>query len=430
MNQSPLTLPRHRPLGLLLLSCVTLILVFGAGWVIVRVVSLIGSVVAPVALALLLTGLLMPLHLLLNHRLRLSRYAAAGLTVLGSTTVLMGVVLLSGAEIVSGVNALRQDTVIRIDQLEQTVIDSPIPVGREQLRDGLDQVQQWLSGNAGDISRGVLSIGTTAGGVLVGGLLALVVTFFFLAQGDVIWSWLVCLLPAEWRGRVHQAFRRGWVTLGTYAKMQIVISGADAIGIGIGAAVLGLPFLLPMILIVFLLCFIPILGAWLSGALVVLVALAFEGPVAAVIMLVVVVVVQQLESNLLSPFLMGKAVNLHPLAIMLAVASGSYLMGLFGALFTVPFLAVINTVALYFSGRDMFPALAEGGSALTDSARTLSGDRPETTPPRRVGEVSPAWMAWARRTDAERAAEQSAHEEGAHPDDHRLIRVNPDDAGG
>lgn len=381
--------PVLRSLTWLSLSVVT---IAAALWIVGQVLAMAQSVLIPVALAVLLTGLLMPVQVVLNHRLRLPRHAAAALTVGGALAAILAMLYIAGAELYHGITAVRSSTVIGLDELERLVVESPLPIGREQLAELFDRGRAWLIENQGAISRGAVQAGSTATGLLASGLLALVSTFFFLAQGDRIWSWLVSLWPRRHRRRVHEAFRRGWVTLSTYAKVQIVIAGVDALGIGAGAMVIGLPFLVPLTALVFLLCFIPILGAFLSGALVVLVALVFKGPVLAIVMLLIVLAVQQLEGNVLSPYLMGKAVSLHPLVVILGVAGGTYLFGLIGALFTVPMLAVANTVALYLGGTDMFPQLAHGGSALTDPARRLAGDRRPVPLPSRIGHATPSTL--------------------------------------
>jgi predicted PurR-regulated permease PerM len=149
------------------------------------------------------------------------------------------------------------------------------------------------------------------------------------------------------------------VSLGHYARTQVLVAGVDAVGIGIGALALRLPFVLPLTLLVFLSSFIPIVGAILSGAVAVLIALVVKGPVAALVMFGVVLVVQQLETHVLQPFLMGRAVALHPLAVLVAVALGSYLLGIVGALFAVPTLAFGNAVVRYWTGSDPVPSLGE-----------------------------------------------------------------------
>ncbi len=172
-----------------------------------------------------------------------------------------------------------------------------------------------------------------------------------------MWSWVVNLLPRSVRERVHQAGRRGLVTLSAYTRTQILVALVDAVGIGIGAAILRVPLALPLATLVFVGSFIPIVGAIVTGAVAVLVALVAHGPVIALIMLGVVLLVQQLEGHILQPFLMGHAVSLHPVAVLLVVTAGSMAAGIVGALFAVPIAAVLNTVVLYLHGHDKFPQL-------------------------------------------------------------------------
>ncbi|MEI2776171.1 MAG: AI-2E family transporter [Tetrasphaera sp.] len=272
-----------------------------------------------------------------------------------------------------------------------------------------------VQANSSDLARGVAGAGSRATSVMLGTFVALISTFFFLAEGDRIAAWIVELLPRSWRGRAYEAGRRGWVTLGTYAKMQAVVSGFDAIGIGIGAVLLGVPFVLPLIAITFVLCFIPVLGAVVSGALFVLVALAFKGWTTALIMLAVVVAVQQFESSVLGPILMGKAVSLHPLAVLLVVIGGTYLFGFVGALFAVPVAATLNTTAAYLAGRDPFPGLDGGGSALLSSPRQLADGIPKITTPRRLGEATPAWLRASRAQQPHGESEEEAPPESDAP---------------
>jgi putative heme transporter len=137
----------------------------------------------------------------------------------------------------------------------------------------------------------------------------------------------------------------------------VLVAAVDAVGIGIGALVLRLPFVLPLTVLVFLSSFVPIVGAIFSGAVAVLIALVDKGPVSALVMLLIVLAVQQIETHVLQPFLMGRAVALHPLAVIAAVASGSFLLGIVGALFAVPVLALANSVVRYYGGDDTVPTL-------------------------------------------------------------------------
>jgi predicted PurR-regulated permease PerM len=158
------------------------------------------------------------------------------------------------------------------------------------------------------------------------------------------------------------------------------VAFVDAVGIGVGAAIIGVPLALPLGVLVFLGSFIPVVGALVTGAIAVLLALVANGPVNALIMLAIVLGVQQLESHILQPLVMGKAVSLHPVAVILSVAAGSYLAGIPGALFSVPILAVANSSIRYIAGRTwehdevLATAGPEGSPALEPGADTTFTD--------------------------------------------------------
>lgn len=376
-----------------LLAAAVFLAVVLVGKAAAEMAGLFRPVLVPALLALLFTGLLMPLQILFNHKLGLNRHVGAALTLVVAIGGVGGLLYVSGAQLAQGVKEIVSTAEFQLSDIEKRIADSPLPVGRDQVRSAIDGIQGWLQDNQGDLAQGAIGGAYSAASFVFGAFLCIVATFLFLAQGDRIASWLILLFPQDWRSKVYEAGRRGWVTLGTYTKMQIVISGADAVGIGLGAWALGLPFVLPLTAITFILCFIPVVGAFASGALVVLVALAFKGPTTAIIMLVIVIAVQQLESDVLSPILMGKAVNVHPLVVLLGIAAGSYLIGFLGALFAVPVIATLNTMAKYLSGRDPFPRLADGGSALTDSPGKLVGEWDPPKTPKRLGDATPEWLA-------------------------------------
>ena len=149
----------------------------------------------------------------------------------------------------------------------------------------------------------------------------------------------------------------------------LAVAFVDAVGIGVGAAILGVPLALPLAVIVFLFSFIPIVGATLSGLIAVLIALVAKGPVTALILLGVVLLVQQVEGHILQPLLLGRAVKVHPLAIVFGIATGTLLAGIIGALLAVPIVAVIATVSGYLSaGRDRAVPVEPAGRADGDTA--------------------------------------------------------------
>ena len=199
---------------------------------------------------------------------------------------------------------------------------------------------------------GAGQVGSTAADIGTGFFIVLFSTFFMLSGGDRIWAWVVRLFPRTARSRVNGAGVRAWATLTAYVRATVIVAITDGAGVGIAAAVLGVPLALPLGVLVFLGAFVPIVGALVTGIVAVLVALVAKGPVVALVMLGAVIAVQQLESHVLQPFLMGRAVAVHPLAVILSIAAGVLLAGIVGGLFAVPIAAVVNVVAAYLSGGD------------------------------------------------------------------------------
>ncbi|MCR6493818.1 AI-2E family transporter [Cellulomonas sp. P24] len=343
-------------------------------------ITILKVIVVPVAVALLLTVLLLPLVRWLQRRARFPRAAASGTAVVGLLVVVIGLLTVAGRSIAKGISDLQTQAVAGVQELTEWLSSSPLNLTVADITGYIAKAQASITQNSGGLVSSALSVTTTVGHVVAGALIAMFCTFFFLLDGRAIWTWLVGLLPFEARERTHQAARRGFVTLGAYTRTQILVALVDAVGIGIGAAVLRVPLALPLAILVFLGSFIPIVGAVLTGIVAVLVALVSHGPVVAVIMLAVVLLVQQIEGHVLQPFLMGHAVSLHPVAVLLSVAAGSLVAGITGALFAVPIAAVVNTVVLYLHGHDKFPELGtDDHVALRPPRAAVAGTGAETS---------------------------------------------------
>jgi predicted PurR-regulated permease PerM len=367
----------------------------------------LGKVIwVPVVIALLLTVLLNPVAEWLVRVARLPRVLAAALCVLGLVGVVGGLLTLVGRQLVMGFGELYGQAQEGFSALLVYLAESPLGIDTEQIEGYLAQAQDQLQANSDTLVSGALAVTTTVGSVLAGTLIALFVLIFFLKDGPVIGAWLVRLMPTGARHRTWEAARRGLVTLSSYVRAQILVAFVDAVGIGLGAAILGLPLVVPLTVLVFLASFIPFVGAIATGAIAVLVALVDQGPGAAVVMLLIVLGVQQLEGNVLQPLLLGHAVSLHPVAVLLAVTAGSLTAGILGALLAVPLAATINTVVLYLHGNDKFPWLGRDPDGLDRRLATLAAPPPEprrlraATPPSGASIVPPA----ARAQDGAPAA--------------------------
>lgn len=204
-----------------------------------------------------------------------------------------------------------------------------------------------VGGDGGGLTSSAFGAASTAIEVLAGAGITLFAIIFFVHEGPRIWAWAVSLFPTGVRGHVDTAGRLSWHTLAAYARGTVVIAAIDAVGIGVGVALVGVPLAGPIAVLVFFSAFIPIVGALVSGFVAVLIALATQGLTSALLVTAIVIGVQQLEGQVLQPLIQGRMVALHPLAIVLAVAAGSTVAGLIGAVIAVPILAVVNVVVRY-----------------------------------------------------------------------------------
>lgn len=308
-------------------------------------------IVVPLAVAGLVSALLLP-GVRLLERAGLPRPAAVALTLLAALALVVGLLVLVGTQIATGFGDLRTQAGAGLAEVERWLSTGPLGLSGSQVEAYVQAAREQLSANSEQLVQGALRFTTTAGHVLTGFFLALFATFFFMHDGSRIWAWMVRLLPRDAREPVDHAARHGWVTLTSYVRATIVVALVDGVGIGVGAALLGVPLAAPLGVLVFLGAFVPIVGALLSGSVAVLVALVAEGPVTALLMLGVVIAVQQAESHLLQPLLLGRAVSLHPLGVVVAIAAGVILAGVVGALLAVPIVAVLNTVVHHLGDSD------------------------------------------------------------------------------
>lgn len=302
--------------------------------------SAVSQVVVPVAVALLMAALLAPASARLGRRL--PKGAAAGLTLLATIIVVGGLLTLVGTQFTKGFGELTGQLAAGVEQIRDfirttfNITDTEFDSYWEDLTTRIGE-----SGNIGSMAA---TVGLTAGHFIAGIFIALFTLFFLLYDGPGIWRWIVRLFPRAARDRVMSSGHIAWDQLSAFVRATVIVAFVDAVGISAGAAILKVPFALAIGVLVFLLSFIPIVGALISGSVAVLLALVAHGPGVALIMLAVVLGVQQLESHVLQPLLLGKAVHVHPLAVILAIAAGSIIAGIVGALVAVPFAAVLNAV--------------------------------------------------------------------------------------
>lgn len=310
------------------------------------IVAQLSFVVIPLLVALLLAAIIYPLHNLLL-RLKLPRPLAT----LVSIFSLIGIVVAILWTVISAISrnweSLQERSIAVYEDFEAFLLQSPLGVSEAQIQIWLEQIANNI--DTSSLLSGALSIGSSLGSLIVGLILALFALIFFINDGSRIWNFLLRLVPKNAKVAIDGAGNAGWGTFTTFVKAQIIVALIDAVGIGLGAWILGLPLALPIALIVFLGSFIPIVGAFVTGALAIFVALVYQGFTSAIIMLVIVIVVQQVEGQILQPFIIGKSVRIHPLAVVLAVTIGAFLAGIPGALFAVPLLALTNVFVRYIA---------------------------------------------------------------------------------
>jgi len=304
--------------------------------------------IVPLLISVLLAALAAPLAIALRA-IRFPRWLATLTTMVVFLAVITGLVWLVVGELVRGWESLRDRTIIAYDDFVLFLLDSPLEVSEAQLNTWFSALVEESNIDSAWLLSGALSVTSSVGSWLVGAGIALFALVFFIHDGARIWEYLVSWFPRLARPAVLGSGRAGWETLLSYVKVQIFVAFVDAVGIGLGAFFLGLPLVAPIAIGVFLGAFVPIVGGTVAAALAILVALVYEGPLTALIMLIIVLAVQQLEGQVLQPLVMGAAVRIHPLAVVLAVAAGGYLAGIPGVLFAVPVVAFINVAVKYLA---------------------------------------------------------------------------------
>jgi predicted PurR-regulated permease PerM len=330
-------------------------------------------IVVPLMIATLLSALLVPIASFLQRH-HWPRWLAIITSMVAFVSLVGGLVVLIVWQVRAGLPDLQRQSLEAWEEFKVFMLESPLHLSEDQLTEFGAEIWANVQRDSESLVSGAMSLGLTAGHFVAGLFLVVFATILIVIDGPTIWRWIVRLFPVKARPAVDGSGRAGWGTLTQFVKVQIFVAFIDAVGIGLGAAILQLPLVVPIAVAVFLGAFVPIVGAVLTGALAVFIALVFKDIVVALIMLGIVLLVQQVESHVLQPLIMGSAVKVHPLAVVLAVAGGGFLAGIPGALFAVPVVATLNVMITYIArGRWRDPlALAEaerfGRDAITDES--------------------------------------------------------------
>ncbi len=315
-----------------------------------KFLGMVSIVIVPVLIALLLTALLAPAVRWLTH-IKVHRSLATAIVVVAGLGAVVGTLTVVINQFVNGLPELTKNAAEGIQQIQTWLKNGPLHLTDRQMDSALKSVTDTINANKDTLTTGAITTATTVFEVLSGMFLVIFALFFFLRDGRIIWRFLLRLVPAPAREPLDRAGVASWASLGAYVRATVLVAFIDAVGIGIALAVLKVPFALPLAALVFLGAFIPIVGATLSGAVAVLVALVTNDPLTALLVLAAVILVQQVEGHLLQPLIMGRAVAIHPLAVIIGIAAGVVLAGIVGALIAVPLIAVLNTAVRSLSGR-------------------------------------------------------------------------------
>jgi len=319
-----------------------------------RVASALSLVVLPCLAALLLTALLHPLTARLR-KLGLPSLAATWSTILAAIAVLAGVGTLAANRVSADYPMLSAEVRHTARQIQSSLAGPPFHISSVRLQQYSNELVQFLTQHKSLVAGTVVTGGRIVLELLTGLVLTVFITFFLLKDYERIWNWLVSRLRPAARERATKAGMAAWDALEHYVRGTTLVAAIHAIAIGLALWILGVPLLVPLIILVFLAAFVPLVGILVVGALAILVTLGTRGWLAAVILLAVFLLENQIESHLLQPLVVGRIVRLHPLAIILVLAVGGIVAGIAGAIVAVPAAAAISHAWPYLRSTQTAP---------------------------------------------------------------------------
>jgi predicted PurR-regulated permease PerM len=327
-----------------------LLVIAGAAYIVFHVIGFLAVLVIPVVVALLITALVVPVVDWLEEA-GVRRGVGSILVVALTIATVAALLTFAGQQVANGADDLANSTVDGLQKIRDWLQDGPLHASDSQINDYIQRIQDGITKQTqeGGVVGRVTEVSSAVGHILAGFFIVLFSTYFFLSDGNRIWAWVVRLSPRAARERVDSSGRVAWISLTQFVRATVIVAATDGILIGLGAAILSVPFSLAIGVLVFLGAFVPIVGATVAGTVAVLVALVDQGPVRALIMLAIVIGVQQLEGHVLQPFLMGRWVSVHPLGVILAIGAGVLTAGVAGALVAVPLAAALNAVVQHLA---------------------------------------------------------------------------------
>ncbi|WP_454175446.1 AI-2E family transporter [Gordonia sputi] len=326
------------------------VLVVAAVWVLLWVVGKLWVVLLPVLLAIIICTVLWP-PVALMRRKGVPPAAAALVMMLVAIGVVAAVIALIVPSVVAQAPELANRATDGVQRLQRWVQGPPLNVRDEQIDNAVHAIVSKLQSSSATIASGVFSGVGTATSVLVTLFTMIVLVFFFLKDGPKFTPWIDRTIGHPSATHISEVLRRMWGTLGGFIRTQAIVSLVDATFIGIGLFILKVPLAGVLVVITFMGGFIPIVGAFVAGALAMLIALVSNGLTTALIVLAIIIAVQQLEGNVLQPWLQAKSMNLHAVIVLLAVTLGGSIFGITGAFLAVPAAATFTVVLRYLNER-------------------------------------------------------------------------------
>ncbi|MEE6179448.1 AI-2E family transporter [Mycobacterium sp. 050134] len=359
-----------------------LLVILAAFLALVWVVEQLEVIVVPVLVALLLSALLVPVVDWMDRR-GLPRGGAVALVLLGGFGILGGILTFVVNQFIDGLPGLTEQISRSIDSIRRWLIEGPAHLRSEQIQNAGNAAIEAVHNNQSKLTNGALATAATITELVTAAVLVLFTLIFFLYGGRNIWLYVSKIFPAGVRDRVLEAGRAGYGSLIGYVRATFLVALTDAAGVGAGLAIMHIPLALPLASLVFLGAFVPLVGAVVAGFLAVVVALLAKGIVYALITLGLLIAVNQLEAHILQPLVMGRAVSIHPLAVVLAISTGGVLAGIVGALLAVPTVAFLNNAVQVLLAPDP-AAEAEKQTEESDGTAIVQAepDSPEQALPR------------------------------------------------
>ncbi|WP_182348252.1 AI-2E family transporter [Tomitella gaofuii] len=355
-----------------------IILILGALWLIDYLLGKIWVIVLPVLIATIMATVLWPISGWMQRH-RVPPAVAALTTMVGGLIVLAAVIAGIVPSVMNQIGPLADRTVEGVNKVQDWLTGPPFNIRPEQINEAVHAITSKVQSSASTIAQGVFTGVSTAGSVVVTLLLIVVLVFFFIKDGPKFLPWMHRSTGGPASHHVEEVLQRMWSTLGGFIRTQALVAFIDALFIGVGLVIIGVPLAGVLAVITFFGGFIPIVGAFVAGALAVLVALVANGWTTALIVLALIIAVQQLEGNVLSPMLQSRSMDLHPVVVLLAVTAGGSLWGIVGAFLAVPVAAVVAVFVRYISEHvdaQVSPLPAAGGVGLPEASGTAGAGEP------------------------------------------------------